>query len=73
MEHLITERANIARLQELRGRFPQIPLDCIYVDTLSARSVVYKDSHARRLLDAGRAAALDYVVAARVNVMAEGA
>ena len=66
-------RANIARLQELRRRFPHIPLDCICVDTLSARSVVYKHSHSRRLLESGREAALEYIVAVRANAMAQRA
>jgi NTE family protein len=58
---LVTRGNNLARIAEVRGQFPGVPIDCILVDTLRGRSIFYRRSHAQRLLDSGRAAAQAYL------------
>jgi NTE family protein len=52
---------SLDRLAKLRARFPHMPIDCICVDTLRGRSIVYRQSDSVRLLEAGRRAAQEYV------------
>jgi predicted acylesterase/phospholipase RssA len=58
MDH---RQESLDRLAKLRARFPQVPIDCICVDTLKGRSVVYRHSHSMRFLEAGRRAAVEYL------------
>ena len=51
---------SLDRVAALRARFPRVPIDCICVDTLQERSVVYRQSHSMRLLEAGRRAAREH-------------
>jgi len=54
-------RESLDRVAALRARYPHVPIDCICVDTLRGRSVVYRHSHSMRLLEAGRRAAREYL------------
>jgi NTE family protein len=58
MDH---RQGSLDRLAKLRMRFPHVPIDCICVDTLRGRSVVYRHSHSTRFLEAGRRAAQAYL------------
>lgn len=58
MDH---RQESLDRVAALRARFPHVPIDCICVDTLKGRSVVYRQSHSLRLLQAGRRAAQEYL------------
>ena len=59
---------SLLRLEALRQRFPHVPIDCICADTLKERTVVYRDRHSVRLLDAGRRAAQAYLASSAVGV-----
>ena len=48
---------NLAALSLLRRRFPDVPIDCVCVDTLNGRSIVYRSSYAAGLLELGTARA----------------
>jgi NTE family protein len=52
---------NLAALSLLRRRFPGVPIDCICVDTLNGRSIIYPSSYAERLLDLGQRAGEAYL------------
>ena len=52
---------NLAGLSLLRRRFPDVPIDCVCVDTLNGRTVVYRSSYAAGLLDLGHRAGEAYV------------
>ena len=52
---------NLAALSRLQRRFPDVPIDCVCVDTLNGRSVVYESSYAARLLDLGDRAGKAYL------------
>jgi len=52
---------NLANLRSLRQRFPGVPIDCVCVDTLNGRSVVYRSSYAAGLLELGRRAGDAYM------------
>ena len=52
---------NLAALSLLRRRYPDVPVDCICVDTLNGRSVLYRSSYAAELLDLGHRAGEAYL------------
>ena len=52
---------NLAALGELRRQFPDVPIDCVCVDTLNGRSVIYRSSYAAELLDLGHRAGAAYL------------
>ena len=52
---------NLAGLSLLRRRFPDVPIDCVCVDTLNGHSIVYRSSYAAELLDLGHRAGEAYV------------
>ncbi len=52
---------NLAALSLLRRRFPDVPIDCVCVDTLNGRSIVYRSSYAAELLDLGHRAGEAYL------------
>jgi len=52
---------NLAALSLLRRRFPDVPIDCVCVDTLNGRTVVYRSSYAAGLLDLGHRAGEAYL------------
>ena len=58
-------RETLDRVATLRRRFPDVPIDCICADTLKERTVVYRDRHSMRLLEAGRRAAREYLAGDR--------
>jgi NTE family protein len=52
---------NLAALRLLRRRYPDVPIDCVCVDTLNGHSVVYRSSYAAELLELGRRAGEAYL------------
>ncbi len=52
---------NLAALNALRRQFPDVPIDCVCVDTLNGRSLVYGSSYAADMLELGRRAAEMYL------------
>jgi NTE family protein len=52
---------NLAALNTLRRQFPDVPIDCVCVDTLNGRSLVYGSSYAADMLELGRRAGEVYL------------